>query len=200
MRQSLFDGNTLNKKVDETDGTKGHRQEHQDHHEAHQHFLQVADFTGRGEEGRGLSEECIDTSELDSSLDFATNDSRAHFTAVTLVECNGKGLSSKSSLIHINLRVVHTAIGGDSFEMGARYASLDIIYTRILYCGKICLTRSRSQEHQVARNKQRCIGNFPLSISLTGSGGLQTVLQGGDGIPSLVQFVETNRRVGKLNK
>jgi hypothetical protein len=122
MRQSLFDGNTLNKKVDETDGTKGHRQEHQDHHEAHQHLLQVADFTGRGEEGCGLSEECIDTSEFDSSLDFATNDSGTHFTAVTLVECHGKGLSSQSSLIHINLRVVHTAIGGDSFGIGARYA------------------------------------------------------------------------------
>ena len=81
----------------------------------------MADFTGRGEEGRGLSEECIDTSELDSSLDFTTNDSGTHLTAVALVECNGKGLASKSCLIHINLRVVHTAIGGDSFGIGARY-------------------------------------------------------------------------------
>ena len=126
MRQSLFDGDTLNKKVDETDGTKRHRQEHQDHHEAHQHLLQVADFTGRCEEGCGLSEEGIDASELDSSLNFTTNDGGTHLTAVTLVECNGKGLASKSSLIHINLRVVHTAIGGDRFGMGARYALLDI--------------------------------------------------------------------------
>ena len=113
VRQSFLNGNSLNKEVDETDKAKSHRHDHQDHHEAHQHLLQVADFTSRCKKGGSLSEEGINSSELDSSLDFTTNDGGTHLTAVTLVECDGERFTGKSSLIDINFRAIYTAISRD---------------------------------------------------------------------------------------